>query len=163
MTRMPLVMTLLVLSTLVVLVGCTSEVERPSTATPTTTLGPTPMPTSTSTTAPTNTPTTGPTPTMTLVGPTTTPAISGEIPGGLFLHITNLPKESVLRTSTVSISGNTAPDALLSINGVLIDVDGNGRFTSTLTLQEGPNVIEIVASNFQGNKVSAVLTIISIP
>ena len=77
--------------------------------------------------------------------------------------LTNLPKESVLHTNTVSISGNTAPDALLSINGVLIDVDGNGRFTSTLTLQEGPNVIEILASNFQGNKVSAVLTIISIP
>ena len=95
--------------------------------------------------------------------PTPTPGISGEIPAGLFLRITNLPKEGVVRTSTFPISGITDPDAVVSVNGVLVDVNSAGEFTSTVLLQPEPNLIEVVASDFQGNKVSAVLTIIYIP
>ena len=79
------------------------------------------------------------------------------------MQLTNVPKESVVHTSTVSISGLTRPDAVVSVNGVLVDVDGDGRFTATVSLQPAPNLIEVVASDFQGNKVSAVLTIIYIP
>ena len=151
---------------LVVLVACVGEVERP---TPTPTLTPFPPPSPTPTATPLvvePTPTATPSPTVTPVvtpGPTPTPGVGVEIPTGLFLRITNLPKESVVRIPTVSISGTTTPDAVVSVNGVLVDVDGEGNFTSTVALEEAPNVIEVVASDFQGNKVSAVLTIIYIP
>ena len=79
------------------------------------------------------------------------------------MQITNLPKETVVRTSTIPISGITAQDAIVSVNGVLVDVDDVGRFTATVSLQEAPNVIEVVASDFRGNKVTAVLTMIYIP
>ena len=127
-----------------VLAGCVQQVERPGTATPTATLPPAGSP---------------------VITPesTFTPTVSVEIPEGLFLKIINLPKESVVRTPTIPIRGITTPDALVSVNGTLVDVDGEGRFTSMVTLQEAPNLIEVVASDFQGNKVSSVLTIIYIP
>ena len=74
-----------------------------------------------------------------------------------------MPRESVVRTSPVSISGVTTPDAVVSVNGVLVGVDAEGGFTSKVALQEEPNVIEMVASDFRGNQVSVVLTIIYIP
>ena len=101
-------------------------------------------------------------PTATLV-PTPSPAAAGPPPEGLFLKITRPPRESVVRTSAVLVGGITSPDAVVSVNGVLVDVDEKGRFTSTVSLQEGPNLIEAVASDFHGNQVSSVLTIIYIP
>ncbi len=136
----------------------TSLCEETATATPTS-RPPTATPTPTSSPL-TPTPQTSPTPGP---EPTPTPGISGEIPAGLFLRITNLPKEGVVRTSTIPISGITDPDAVVSVNGVLVDVNSAGEFTSTVLLQPEPNLIEVVASDFQGNKVSAVLTIIYIP
>lgn len=161
MPKSRLFLSTLLAGLLVVLVACAGEVERPTptpTAVPVT---PTATP-SVSGPIPTATPTPTTTPVVT-PGPTPTPGVGAEIPTGLFLRITNLPKESVVRTSTVSISGITTPDAVVSVNGVLVDVDGGGNFTSTISLEEVPNLIEVVASDFQGNKVSAVLTIIYIP
>ena len=144
MIRLHLLTKALVIGLVLMLMGCAGKAERPTpTATPT---------------AVVVAPTPGARPQL-----TPAPEISGEIPTGLFLQITNLPKESVVRTNAIAISGATTPDALVSVNGVLVDVDQDGKFTSTLTLQEGPNIIEVVASDFQGNKVSAVLSIISIP
>ena len=135
MRRIAVLMGILPIVVLLILAGCTKEIERPRDATPS----------------------------AVPVAPTPTSAVAGEIPAGLFLKITNLPKESVVRTGTVSISGLTTPDALVSVNGVLVDVDGDGAFMATVSLLQEPNLIEIIASDFQGNKVSAVLTIIYIP
>ena len=116
--------------------------------------------------APTGTPTEAPaaTPEATATAtPTSTPAVAGEIPAGLFLQITSLPKESVVRSSTVSIGGVTNPDAVVSVNGVLVGVDKEGRFATSLSLKRGTNLIEVISSDFQGNQVAAVLAIVYIP
>ena len=75
----------------------------------------------------------------------------------------NVPKESVVHTDTIALRGLTRPDAVVSVNGVIVDVSSTGEFSAVVTLQPAPNLIEIVASDFQGNKVSAVLTIIYVP
>ena len=116
---------------------------------------PTPAPTTTSTATPTPAPTTEATPTSLPIG--------SELIDDLFLQITNFPKESVVRTNTVDLAGRTSPDALVSVNGVLVDVDADGAFAATVTLNEEPNLVEVIASDFRGNQVSAVLTIIYIP
>ena len=90
-------------------------------------------------------------------------AASEATAGGLLLQITSLPKESVVRTNTVPISGITSPGGVVSVNGVLVDVDAGGRFTSTVSLQERPNLVEVVASDFKGNQLSSVLTVIYVP
>ena len=172
------------------LVGCATSVERsggttptsvPTTPTPSPTQvptatgtpvpSPTPMPVVSPTAAPTVTPTptfTGTPTAMATAGPTpeTTPTplpIGSGLRDDLFLQITNFPKESVVRTNTVDLAGSTSPDALVSVNGVLVDVGVDGEFTATVTLKEEPNLVEVIASDFRGNQVSAVLTIIYIP
>ena len=92
--------------------------------------------------------------------PTATPFVAGEIPAGLFLKVTNLPEESIVLDSPVSLDGLTNPDAVLSVNGVVVDVDAEGNFTTSLSLKKGANVIEVITSDFQGNQVSAVITMI---
>ena len=124
MRRIAVLMGILPVVALLLLAGCTKEIERPGDATPSTvpvapapTSGPSPIPTPIppSTPTPTLVPSPAPTPTSAAKpgvtptpiitpeatatpGSTPTPAIAGEIPTGLFLKITNLPKESVVRT-----------------------------------------------------------------
>ena len=94
---------------------------------------------------------------------TPTSAVGGAISTGLFLRMTNVPKESVVHTTPISIGGITSPDAVVSVNGVLVDVNREGKFTASVALEPAPNLIEVVASDFRANKVSAVLTVIHIP
>ena len=140
-----------------------------ATASPTATPTHTPAPTSTALPRPTPTGTPTEVPATATPGaiatpePTSTPAVASEIPAGLFLRITSLPKESVVRSSTVSIGGITNPDAVVSVNGVLVVVDKEGLFAISLSLKRGTNLIEVIASDFQGNQVAAVLAIVYIP
>jgi len=74
--------------------------------------------------------------------------------------MTNVPEEGVVRTNIFPLSGVTAPDAVVSVNGVVVEVDSSGRFSTTISLLPEPNLIQVVASDFHGNQVSTVLTII---
>jgi len=146
---------------LLTVLGCAQKSERPGAADPATDrLEPAPTPTD-ALVAPQATPIPMTTPEFTVAAePTLALDLASEIPSGLFLRITNLPSESTIRTSTIPIVGITSSDAVVSVNGVLVGVDVSGEFSSTLTLQEGPNRVEVVASDFRGNKVSAVLSVI---
>ena len=185
-----LIVSLIMVAGMLWLVGWATAVERSNVTTPTSipatsTPSPTQLPTATPTPAPSPTPIPALSPTATpAVTPTpmltatpaatatpvpppeatpTPPPISSELSDGLFLQITNFPKESIVRTNTVDLAGDTSPDALVSVNGVLVDVGVDGKFTATVTLTEEPNLVEVIASDFRGNQVSAVLTIIYIP
>jgi uncharacterized protein YfaP (DUF2135 family) len=78
----------------------------------------------------------------------------------LSLEINEPADEAVVSVSRITVSGNTAADAVVSINGIVADVDAEGIFNSEINLEAGPNVIEVVASEFQGNEKAAVLTVI---
>lgn len=168
------------------MVACVSSTER-ATAIPPTTVA---IPTSTTTAAPSPTsspvptPTAAPVPTPTPVTPVatatptaaSTPAATpsptptaavinvGEIQRfGLFLEIEGLSEESVVRGDSVVARGRTSPDALVSINGVIVPVDAEGNFEVMLVLDPGPNLIEVVASDLDGNEMSQVLAVVSLP
>ncbi len=114
-------------------VGCKKE------ATPT----PTPTPTSTSTPTPTPTSTT------------------------LFLKVTSPQDESTVSTANVTVTGSTIPGAVVSVSVddsiVIADVDQNGNFQTVVPLEEGPNFIEVDASDPLGNQVSATVSIVYVP
>lgn len=74
-----------------------------------------------------------------------------------------LGDESVVRSDTVLLRGLTAPDAIVSVNGVIVEVQADGSFELTLVLEVGPNIVEIVASDLDGNSINYSLAIISIP
>ncbi len=68
--------------------------------------------------------------------------------------------ETTVYTSDIIVRGQTDPDAVVSVNEAVVDVDADGKFSTTVVLEEGPNLIEVTASNFEGNENSLVLTVI---
>ncbi|MEE8471236.1 MAG: Ig-like domain-containing protein [Dehalococcoidia bacterium] len=107
---------------------------------------------------PTPTPTSTPTPTP---SPAATPVPT---PTGLFLEVAELEDESVVDTASITVSGSTLPAATVSVSVndeiQMADVSEDGSFNVTITLEEGPNLIEVIASDLEGNEVSTTLTII---
>lgn len=79
------------------------------------------------------------------------------------LQVTEPQDEITVNTPTVQVEGMTTADAVVSINGSLVAVDASGKFSTTVILEEGPNSIEVVASDSQGNENSQVLTVIYAP
>jgi hypothetical protein len=69
----------------------------------------------------------------------------------------------VVRSETVLLRGFTTPDAIVSVNGVIVEVQADGTFELTLVLEPGPNIVEVVASDLGGNTINSSLAIISIP
>jgi hypothetical protein len=49
------------------------------------------------------------------------------------------------------------------VNGELAEVDNQGNFTTLVVLEEGPNLIEVVASDLEGNQESHTLVTIYEP
>lgn len=76
------------------------------------------------------------------------------------LVVTEPQDESVVYTSQVVVKGTTSADSVVTANGVVADVDADGKFSVTVTLEEGPNLIEILASDFQYREASDFVTVI---
>ena len=120
-------------------------------------------------------PTIAPTPTPISVStpvPTIAPTVETEIPIGstpnsgtfnLSLDFEGIGNESVVRSDRVLLHGVTSADAIVSVNGVILEVQSDGTFELTLPLEPGPNIVDIVASDLEGNSINSSLAIISIP
>ena len=143
MGRGTFVSILILLSALVICSwGCAEdEVERTQT------------PTMAVTVSPGNTP--GPT-----VTKTPTPTV-------LLLEISQPRDGDEVSTDVIIVSGKTVPGAVVS---ALVDdtveiasVAQDGSFNITVNLEEGPNLIDVVASDQQGNEKSFSIAIIYIP
>jgi hypothetical protein len=68
--------------------------------------------------------------------------------------------ETTVYTADLVVKGQTEVDAVVSVEGVTIEVDEDGKFSTIVTLEEGPNLIEVESSDFEGNEGSIVLTVI---
>ncbi len=71
----------------------------------------------------------------------------------MFLDISQPEDNSFVTTNTVQVRGRTLTGAVVSVQGNVVDVDSNGNFSATVALDEGPNVIEVIASDEAGNEV----------
>ena len=92
----------------------------------------------------------------------TNDATDDDLPA-LSLKVTQ-PQDLVLVSKpTLEVEGVTAADAIVSVNGSLVDVSADGRFGTTFGLEQGPNFINVVASDCQGNGASKGLTVIYAP
>ena len=76
------------------------------------------------------------------------------------LTVTEPQDETTVYAADIVVKGQTEADAVVSVDGVTIEVDSEGKFSKTVTLEEGPNLIEVLASDFEGNEGSVVLTVI---
>ncbi len=125
---------------------------------------------------PTATPTSPPAPTATAPPPSPTPTPTTDAPPAtatatltpgegerLFIEITEPEDESVVSTETVVVRGSTTADAVVSVNGAVVEVDAQGSFEAIVTLEEGPNLIEVVASDLAGADESMDIVVVYIP
>ncbi|MBI2854869.1 MAG: hypothetical protein HYX87_08135 [Chloroflexi bacterium] len=90
---------------------------------------------------------------------TTAPATSSTPAVSIFLNITEPADESVTGESTVTIKGQTTPEAVLSVNADLVAVDASGKFAVAVPLEEGPNPFDIIATDEDGNQASVQLVV----
>ncbi|MHB1004973.1 MAG: hypothetical protein ACYC3S_04935 [Chloroflexota bacterium] len=90
------------------------------------------------------------------VNPATAGATAPATAGALFLSVVS-PADDVLEvpagTRTVVVVGKTAPDAFVSVNGVVAGTDAAGAFQVTVPLDEDVTLLEIVASDASGKQV----------
>ena len=77
-----------------------------------------------------------------------------------FLQVQTPENESIVTSPELSVTGTADAAAVVSVNGTLVDLDAEGHFSALLTLEEGPNCIEVVASDYEGNEASEILTVI---
>lgn len=52
---------------------------------------------------------------------------------------------------SITVLGVTLPDAVVGVNDIPAEVDGSGIFSVAVDLEEGPNLLEVVAADFEGN------------
>ena len=97
------------------------------------------------------------------VSATRTVTFEVQATGAFFLLVTEPGDQSIVSASRQPISGHTAPGAIVSVNGVGVEVDGAGAFSTTVTLEPGPNLIEVVGTSQDGRVLSAVLAVIFRP
>ena len=94
---------------------------------------------------------------------TVVPVADQTMRAALFLRVVNPIEDDVevpLATTALAISGLTLGDAVLSVDGNLVDVDAQGGFAAMAQLDEGANQIDIVASDADGNQVTTTLFVV---
>ena len=144
----------------------TSAPADEATAAPTSTPAATqaPLPTSETvaepTAAPTSVPTLAPTEAPTSVPPPTPVATEAE----LFLQLVEPTETEVItEESSITVTGRTRADAVVTINDTAAEPDSEGLFASLVELEDGPNIIELISSLASGEQVDLVLVVIYIP
>jgi hypothetical protein len=83
--------------------------------------------------------------------------------GTLWLQVLSPLDGVVVNTPQVDVIGLAPAGTVLSINDDILIVGADGQFKTTLSLEEGPNLIEIVASDEAGNQTSLILTVVYEP
>ena len=147
----------IILVIVLLLAGCSGESPSPS-PTVTSTSGPASTTTATPTTAPPQTGTPAPTPlpaSMPSPAATPTPApeptlvpTSGPVP--LTLELLAPEDGAGVEVSAVRVLGKTRVDASVGINGNPVEVLADGSFHHDLDLEEGANLVEVVATTLSG-------------
>ncbi len=87
---------------------------------------------------------------QTLVEPGKAPAIPVKIPSSLLLKLGRVPPQ--VRTRETIVQGSTSPGAVVSLNGERTTADATGHFEHRVSLNEGPNVIQVEAEDTLGRK-----------
>jgi hypothetical protein len=82
----------------------------------------------------------------------------------LSLVVTAPQDEVVVKDAVVRLVGRSSPDAVVSVNGNIVrSMDIEGNFSTLVSLIEGPNLLEVLATDYRGGQASQVLTVIYTP
>lgn len=79
--------------------------------------------------------------------------------GSLTVRLLEPQDGDTVQTEIVTVKGKAPPETVVTVNDDILVVGAEGEFESDVALEEGPNVIEIVASDLEGNEVSFIVTV----
>jgi|SRR5579859_6451248 len=79
--------------------------------------------------------------------------------GVLTVTITSPADETVVNVPQVVVLGRAPAEAVITVNDSVVVVGATGQFSTTVPLQEGPNEIDVVASDVDGNEASTQLVV----
>ena len=80
--------------------------------------------------------------------------------GSLWLRLFTPKDGEIVNLNMINVSGQAPVETVISLGEDIILVGNEGSFSIPVTLDEGPNVIELVASNVDGDIIELVLTIV---
>jgi len=83
--------------------------------------------------------------------------------GTLWLNLLSPLDGAVVDVAQIEVVGQAPPDTVVSVDDEILVVGPEGQFTVAVTLIEGPNVIEIVASDAEGTEIDTNLTVVYQP
>jgi len=96
---------------------------------------------------------------LSTVTPQSTVGSVTEISGSLWLQVLSPLDEAVVNTPQVDVTGSAPAGTVVSIDDEILIVGSDQQFKTTVTLDEGPNLIEVIASDENGNEMSVLLTV----
>jgi hypothetical protein len=84
-------------------------------------------------------------------------------PQPFFLLVTQPHDQSIVPQRQIPVAGRTIPGAVVSVNGVSVAVDTVGIYSTMIRLEPGPNIIDVVATNVDGEVLSTIIAVIYRP
>jgi hypothetical protein len=79
--------------------------------------------------------------------------------GEISLTISSPTNGTIVKKSTLTVSGTTVPRAEVAVNETEVVADTKGNFSANITLDEGDNLIVITANDASGNLAETELTV----
>lgn len=79
------------------------------------------------------------------------------------LEIEEPVDQTTVTESPIPVTGRTGSDAVVSINGLPVLVNEAGMFSALVDLEPGPNIINIVANNINGQVLTELIAVIYRP
>jgi hypothetical protein len=78
---------------------------------------------------------------------------------GFWFQVLSPLDEAVVDAPEVEVTGSAPAGSVISVNDEILIVGADLQFKTTISLEEGPNLIEIVASDEIGNELTVLLTV----
>ena len=91
--------------------------------------------------------------------PTDVDAGASETTEDFWFQVTSPLDEAVVNTPQVEVIGSAPAETVISVNDEIVIVGDDQQFKVTVSLEEGPNLIEMIASDVNENETSLLLTV----
>ncbi len=88
------------------------------------------------------------------------PVSESVVSGNVTLNIESPSDGQTVDTATIVVSGVTVPNAEVFVNEFETVADNSGKFSATVNLDDGENVVNVIVNDENGNYVEKDLTVI---
>ena len=80
--------------------------------------------------------------------------------GTFWLQVFTPQDGDIVNQEVIHVTGQAPAETVISLNEDIFLVADEGVFSIPVTLEEGPNVLELVASNIDGDEIDLILTVV---